>query len=194
MHTQDQYTEAFIKLMPRGRLFDLDPGSNFYDLIFALMVLFEDFDGRIDAFINEMYPDTASEMLPEWLRDYGIPDECTQPDETTAELRLDLLTKYTALGGQSRAYFIALAATLGYTITITEFYPFRTNINYANDILAGEGWQWIWQVNTPVRNNVYFRTNISTASEPLIDFGNERLECVLNKYKPAHTKVIFNYF
>lgn len=201
MVTKEQYAIAFKQLMPLGMLFDLQDTSTFHLLILAICANYEAFDAYCDNFINEIYPTTTLELLTDWETEYGLPDECSQPDDTIDDRRHLLLAKYNALGGQTPAYYIELAAYLGYTITITEyanFAPFRTNINRANDVLYGESWQWVWQVNCDlsdfVNDIVYFRTNVNTTNTPLIQWGADRLMCFIEKYKPAHTYVIFNFY
>lgn len=194
MITREQYAQAFIQLMPLGLLFSTDEESVTYKLILAICANYEIFDLFTDNFMREVYPDTTYELLTDWETEFGLPDECSQADDTIETRRKLLLAKYNALGGQTAAYYIMLAAYLGYTITITEFDQFRTNINRINDVLYGEDWQWVWQVNCAQDTGVYFQTNLSTTNEPLIDYGDDRLICFMEKYKPAHTEVIFNFF
>jgi hypothetical protein len=49
------------------------------------------------------------------------------------ERRAALLTRITMMGGQSREFFIALAAAIGYTIWITEYRPFMVGIDRVGD-------------------------------------------------------------
>lgn len=193
MHSVEEYTKVFLDLLPPGDFFDTDSESEFYKLANALCQTFVDIDQSIDKLISESYPDTTIELLPEWEKNYGLPDLCTDYNENIQERQFDLTAKYAAKGGQTPAYFIQLAKLLGYDITITEYTPFRANVNHANDVLYGEDWQWIWQVNYNGSNPVYFRSNVSMTNSPLISYGNNRLVCFINKYKPAHTKVIFNF-
>lgn len=193
MHSLNEYTKVFLDLLPPGDFFETDPEAAFYKLAEAISQTFVEIDQSIDDLVSESYPDTTVDLLPEWEKNYGLPDACTNYNESIQERQKDLVAKYAAKGGQSVAYFIMLAEFLGYTITITEFLPFRTNVNHTNDILYGEEWMWIWQVNYSGSNPIYFRTNVSTTNERLIVYGNDRLVCFFNKYKPAHTKVIFNF-
>ena len=100
--------------------------------------------------------------------------------------------KFTARGGQSMAYFTAIAETLGYTITITEFAPFRAGINRAGDPVYGAGWAYVWQIiaTAPI---IYFRAGQSTAGEPLRSWGSRLFECTMDEIKPAHTVLLFGY-
>ena len=55
-------------------------------------------------------------------------------------------------GGQSRQYYIDVAWAVGFTITITEFEPFRVGSGRAGDYLAGEEWLFYWRVTSWEQN------------------------------------------
>ena len=59
--------------------------------------------------------------------------------------------------------------------------------------MTNDGWQFVWQVNAPEASIVEFDAGRSSAGEPLRSWGNELLECVINRLKPAHTYVLFAY-
>lgn len=193
IRTKEQYAQAFKQLLPRGRLLDYDDGFTVAEFALAMGQIFEDLDDRFEDFIVELYPTTTLELLPDWEREYGLPDDCSKAGDPVEIRRRLLLAKYNALGGQTRAYFIQLALYLGFEITITEFDVFRTNTNATNDLLLGRDYLWRWQINCAAETKIFFKTNLSTTNEPLIYFGNDRLVCFMNKYKPAHTEIIFNF-
>ena len=103
--------------------------------------------------------------------------------------------KYLAASPKSagKKYFEAVAAELGYQVTITEFFPFRAGASKAGDPAAGDAWAFAWQVNAPETTIWEFKAGHSTAGEPLRTWGNEKLECVIERLKPAHTEVLFAY-
>lgn len=148
---------------------------------------------RAVALVDEADPRTTTELLTDWERVAGLPDACTGPLPTLAQRRAALVARLTSIGGQSRAYFIALAASLGYTVTITEYRQFRTGIGRAGDRSNGEEWLYAWRVGAPQFTVIDFRVGLSAAGEPLRSWGDKLLECVLNRMKPAHTQIIFTY-
>jgi uncharacterized protein YmfQ (DUF2313 family) len=121
----------------------------------------------------------------------GLPDPCAGQAQTLAERRQRLVSKLAARGGQSRAYFIGVAAQLGYTVTIEEFRQF-TCTSRCNEALNPPPWQYAWRVRAPA-NTVRVMTCQSGCDEPLASWGNQILECVIGRLKPAHTSVIFAY-
>jgi uncharacterized protein YmfQ (DUF2313 family) len=141
---------------------------------------------------NAITPFNAGVFLSDWERVVGI----TQIGDKTYQERVSqVLAKLAETGGLSRSYFIQLAASLGYTITIDEPQPFRAGINRAGDTIYIEEIIFCWLVNVLSSSvNVYqFRAGRSAASERLLSFGDNRLESLLNELKPAHTFVSFAY-
>lgn len=186
----EHYLTQLRALLPPGIAWPRDDG----DLGRTLAALAEEL-ARVDArawdLVDEADPRTTVELLPEWERAFGLPDPCVDQPDTYGE-RIDaLVEKVTRIGGQSPAYYIAVAARLGYTVTITEFDPF-TFASTFDELLYGQDWQFAWQVNAP-EETVRFFEFTSGFDEPLADWGNGPLECVINRLKPAHTYVLFAY-
>lgn len=192
MNSED-YKRQLVKLLPRGLAWYFEDENNVPKMLHAWADEFEVLDGAAESFLEEFYPDTTTQFLPDWERVSGLPDECSGLAATIALRRKDLISRLTSVGGQTPQYFIDLAAELGYTITITEFNPFRASISAAGDACYSEEWQNVWQVNAALDTIEYFRAGVNAAGDPLATWGNERLECLINKLKPAHTHVIFSY-
>lgn len=191
--TADQYLTMVQALLPPGAAWPRDADAVITGVLRAMAAELARLDQRADDLVGEADPRTTSELLTDWERVAGLPDLFSGDLNTVQERRDALVTKLTNVGGQSRAFFIALAARLGYTITITEFQPFRVGFNAAGDRLNGGPWSFTWQVNAPETTIREFRVGRSVAGEPLRSWGNELLESAINAYKPAHTYVIFAY-
>ena len=138
-------------------------------------------------------PHSTLELLPDFETDYGLPDPCTPLNPTVGQRRAALLAKMRAKGGQSAAYFIAVAEQLGYTITVQRFYPFRVGQGRVGDPLYGQGWIFAWRVHAPETTIRPFRVGQSAVGEPLRSWGNAELECVIRRIAPAETIVQFAY-
>ncbi|MCO6512851.1 MAG: YmfQ family protein [Snodgrassella sp.] len=108
---------------------------------------------------------------------------------------LAVITKINETGGLSIPYFMQMAASIGYDITITEPQPFRAGVNRAGDKLAREDIMWVWWVN--IRNAdsraTRFRAGMSTAGDRLTAYGDVIIESVLKELKPAFTDIRFTY-
>ncbi len=150
---------------------------------------------RADNLIDESDPRTTLEMLEDWERVAGLPDLCAGIPETLQERHLSLVQKITARGGQSRAYFMSVAQSLGYEVKIDEYKPFISGISRCGDILnGGHDVRYYWRVSVVEPRVTWFRTGLSRCGEKLMSIRRaEDLECILNRLKPAHTNLIFAY-
>ncbi len=127
----------------------------------------------------ETVPSLTEELIGFWETDYGLPDCCTPLGSTLQQRRNTLLAKIAQIGGQSPGYYIAVAAALGFSVTITEG-------------LVGS---FEWTVNVPLAiTPQFFRAGVGQAGTRLEYWsGNDELECVLNQIKPAHSVLNFAY-
>jgi len=192
--TAAQYREQLKALLPPGRAISRDGGAQIEKLLDAMAEELARLDLRGEDMTFEANPLSTNELLPDWERVAGLPDTCGgAQSETLQGRRADLVAKLASVGGQTPAYFIQVAAKLGYTITITEFNPFRAGWSQAGDALTNGLWALTWQVNAAEHTITNFRAGQSQAGEPLRTWGNERLECVMSDLKPAHTQVLFAY-
>jgi uncharacterized protein YmfQ (DUF2313 family) len=152
-------------------------------------------DTRIWALIEEVDPRTASELLSDWERVLGLPDECMASIPLSInERRLIAWQRLTELGGQSRAYFIDLAARFGEPgVTISEFRQMTCNDD-CNDALYSLADAFTWRVNFPhPAENVRLMNCNDDCNDALQMFTPALAECPITERKPAHTSVIFSY-
>lgn len=189
-----EYKEQMQALLPPGLLWDSlrAPGSLADELLAALAEEFARIDGRAADVLDEADPRTTIELLEEWETWAGLPDICTGTLDTLQERRAALLQHLTSVGGQSRAYFIEVAARLGYTVTITE-YSARQYGDPLGESYGDWEWNFVWQVNAPATTIINRQHGVSGMGEPYRTWGNTRMECAISKLKPAHTHVIFSY-
>jgi len=193
-YSGDEYRNQLQQLLPPGYAIPATEGTDAYLLLDGIAQELARLDGRAETLISEANPATTNEMLPDWERVAGLPDECSSgEDSTVEERRRALLAKLTATGGQSAAYFIEVAKALGYDVTIEEFHPFRVGMSQVGDPLTNGPWQFTWRVNAPADTVSTFKVGLSVVGDPLATWGNDMLECFLNKIKPAHTILLFGY-
>lgn len=193
--TETDYLRQMQALLPPGPAWPKDDDALLTRMLGALAAELSRVDGRVQKLVDEDDPRMAAELLLDWERVAGLPDACVAlsgQTQSIAQRRAALVARLTMLGGQSKAYFIALAASLGYTVTITEFRPFRAGQSRSGDPVA-TNWQFAWQVNAPLNTVTPFRAGNAVAGDPINSWGNKLLECVLSRFKPAHTTVVFAY-
>lgn len=190
----NEYLEQLKLLLPPGKALPRETGTSLDTLLDGIAQELARLDARGEDLIGEANPSSTSELLTDWERTAGLPDNCSGTlDSTVQGRRQSLLAKLTSTGGQSKQYFIDVAAALGYEVTISEFRPFRAGLSHAGDDLTNGDWIYTWRVNAPETTTVSFRAGQSSAGEALRIWGNETLECKINKLKPAHTIALFAY-
>lgn len=192
--TETDYLRQLQALLPPGPAWPKDDDATLTRLLGALAAELARVDGRAQQLVEEADPRTVAELFADWERVAGLPDTCAQAfgvDQTMAQRRTALVGRLTPLGGQSPAYFIGLAAALGYAITITEFRAHCVNDDVEQP-LYDSAWNFAWQVNAAL-NTVTAITVDSTVEDPLSAWGNALLECVMKRLKPAQTTVLFSY-
>lgn len=156
-------------------------------------------DARGVDLIEEMDPRTTQELLGDWERMTGLPDGCTGAPDSTSERQAALHQKLTSTGGQSRAYFIEVAAKLGYSIEIEEHRPCA--IGMPCDVpVYGPDWAFAWTVHVLPPEGWYdssMAIAVAKIGDPvgirLRGWGSLDLECVIGRSRPAHTIVLFTY-
>ena len=195
---QNQPADAILgavqTLPPPGRAFPRDAGT----LMAAVFTPPSDALQNVRAAAlqlanTETDPSQTTLLLTEFEADWGLPDPCSVASASTDQRRASLLAKMASQGGQSRAYYIAVAALLGFAVTITEFKTFDLGVSSWGDPLAGPGWQFVWQVNAPTITVSYFELGESSWGDAFWTVGNTELECRIRAIAPAHTLVIFSY-
>jgi len=210
--TGDDYAEVMAGDLPTGPAWPRDPETTLMQVVHGLAQLWGDVDGRFDDLLTrESDPRATLEMLPDWERAFGLPDPCIAEGQTLVDRHHALLNKMTTEGGQSRAFFIGVAAVLGYTVKITEYSPYMAGISRAGDTrpLAPNDptdidyrWQtgrpeirfW-WRVHILGSKTRWFRAGSGQAGvDPMVRIGLATdLQCLFHRWKPAHTDIAFDY-
>src|SRR5215831_12979734 len=215
----DDYAQQFLTLLPQGQAWPRDQDSTLVRTCDGLAQYWGQLDDptginrgvdarAADLLEIESDPGQTLELLTDWERNWGLPDKCVAEPLTIGERHVALVNKMRMMGAQSRQFFIDLAASIGYTITITEYSPFMTGISRCGDTTAfnpdeptKNRWmlgppenRFYWTVHVQTLKFVYFRTGGSQCGDRLMSIGLATdLECLLRRYKPAHTEIIFDY-
>lgn len=170
------YKKALIDLSPSGNCWPTSDDSNWVKLLDALAQEFARVDGRAVDLYNEGFPDTSDELLANWERIVGLPDQFSDPDASLDERRAAVLFKLRARGGQTVEYYEGLLETLGYRVQIIDATPFRAGISHADDFLFDATWV-----------NIFLVIVENPVSDP------DNLEARITSLKPAHSKSVFLY-
>jgi uncharacterized protein YmfQ (DUF2313 family) len=232
----EDYAEAMQALLPQGQAWPRHNDSALMKVVRGLTRIWGDFEVRASALLEiESDPRATMELLPDWERNWGLPDPCYSEPQTIGERQRALVMRMTMEGAQSREFFIGVAASIGYTITISEYRVWVVGIDRCGDnrvygdgsdpqlnewnqplhdmrggtLEEGELSEWpnygigpatnrfYWTVHVDGAKLVWFRVGAGggqTGIDPHLRIGlADDLECLLNRWKPAHTIIIFDY-
>ncbi|MCW5760106.1 MAG: DUF2313 domain-containing protein [Phenylobacterium sp.] len=193
LYSREDYRDALLSLLPRGRVWSKDEGSTQYRLMSGLAPTFERLDARAQFLLFDAFPANSVELLEEWERTLGLPDPCEGEGQSIEQRRAQVVVKMFEGGGQSVPYYLRVLDRLGYTnATINEFAPFRADCDVADTPLYGEDWAHVWEIRLPDFRIFHFEADVSTAGDFLESYGDEAVFCLIAAIQPAHTFVIFS--
>eukprot|EP01037_Dinobryon_pediforme_P018401 gene18401-18670_t len=178
------YQRAWSDLLPTGPAWPRDADAKQTLLLGAWAKLWGDVvDARAaDLLERESDPRLTQEMLSDWERNFGLPDECSVETLTTSDRINALISKMTIEGGQSIPFFQSVAA------------------NRCGDASWSVGppeMRFYWRVFVLGTRQTWFRAGAGGGQcgiDPMvrISFATD-LECIFRRWKPAHTEVDFDY-
>ncbi len=111
----EAYARQLKQLLPRGLLWKLEPDSWLSKLLLAIADELARSDARGEDLVDEWDPRSALETLTDWERVLGITPAL---GATTIQRQTAITAAVVARGGSTPAYFISLAASLGFVATI----------------------------------------------------------------------------
>lgn len=174
---KDDYRQAHAQFLPSGLVWPRHQSSVWMKLFSAFSRTYAGIHSTLTLLADELDPRKTAAMLDEWERFAGLPDECTLVAGTEAERRIALVAKLTSTGGSTAPYFVEVAETMGYAGAAVEEFPVsRFGRARFGARFHDRRWRRVWQVNLPASGTL-----------------NAVLECRIQKIKPAHTKVYFQY-
>jgi uncharacterized protein YmfQ (DUF2313 family) len=129
------YRDAFLELLPQGQAWPKHSlESTLWQSCDGLCNYWGYVDGRAaDLLERESDPRQTVELLPDWERNWGLPDPCYTAPQSIDERQKALVARMTLYGSQSRQFYIDFVKFLGYDITITEYRPFMVGIDRCGD-------------------------------------------------------------
>lgn len=189
------YDEALTKLLPPGPAWDRLTGSPGSAVLTAGANALSRIDALAMRLLEEADPRTCIDTFSDWLRVYGLPDECMEglKDLSDDRLRQALLLLIRRCG-LTEAFYTQLGAIFDIDIDVGSYDPFTTR-SRVDERLFGPQWghAYVLVVRTNLETEkVLFRTT-SRANERLASWGISFIECLVRKNSPAHAEVVFEY-
>lgn len=191
--TASEYLKLLQSLLPKGSLWNRTEDSVLTQTLQAEADELARIEDRAEVLFSERDTRYTTELLQEFEVEYGLPDECSEAGATISERRSDVRARFLAVGQQYKQYFIDLAAALGYEVEIDEHSPFWAGIGHAGMGIGPQANIFYWTVRYFYQGNViYFEAGSSAAGDQLAKrVVLESLQCLINRYKPGHTVVLF---
>lgn len=195
---REKYSNLLRKLFPRGKAWENvnEKESTIYKILDSIATEFCRIDDRAKELIKEVDPTSTFELLEDWERLLGLPDSC-DPDEdkTLEERRRRVLQVLTTRGGQNEQFYKELAANFGFDVDVisAEDQPPFVAGSTAGKRLTNGPWRYAFVIKAPAEFLIRFRAGQGTAGQPLVKIGNDTLQCLMEKHKPAHTIVLFSF-
>jgi uncharacterized protein YmfQ (DUF2313 family) len=188
---RDDYIAQLAALLPPGPALSREADGVLMRLLGMQAGELARVEARAGALLVEADPRATEEMLPDWERVAGLPDPCLGASPTIAQRRARLVQQLTATRGQSRAFFIGVAASLGLAATVTEFRELICEMDCEQPV-HDTPWVHAWRLNLPT-SAVTEQTCEDSTETPLAVWGDTTIECVIRALAPAHTTVLFAY-
>lgn len=190
--TDEDFLGGLQELLPTGPVWPRDSDATQTQALLPLVQGYTRNSQHAADLLADAFPIAPVELLPEWEETLGLPDPCAGDEPTLQARQQQVAARFIASGGQSVAYYIAVAKALGYDITITQYTPARFGQPLGNP-LAGPDWAFAWLVTAPGFTIKYFTLGRDTLGEPFSSWTNTILQCELQRIAPAHTILIFDY-
>lgn len=190
--TVEDYRSQILSVLPPGPAWSRESDSVLVQMLHGFADSLTRLHNRALELVQESDPRTTQELLLDFERVAGLPEEGVDQPSIDTDRRDALVEKLTRVGRQDCAYFIEVAKKLGYTIAIREFKPFTVGSS-SGDEIYGDEWQFVWEVQSPQETITFELVSGASSGDPLRSWGNSLLEQVLNKLKPAHTTILFTY-
>lgn len=143
---------------------------------------------RDDVLAAEFFANSTYSLLEAWERNYA-----TAPffDDPLVIRQNRVVQKMSELGRLDLAYFVHIAAALGYVVTLEELHPFMPGWSGAGDELGDDGSDWCWRCFYTDGEAYAFRAGGSFAGENLSYSYSDLMRQIFNALKPADTFVEF---
>lgn len=189
---EHNYREVSLKLIPTGLAWRKATEGTLGKLLGGLANTWAKIDADGEKALSEMNPQWAETMLPEWENLLGLP-ECGLTGQTLKERQDAAGTKWHFKGSLNYKFYEAwMLKGYGYKIKIVERFPHHCLRGCDYPLWD---YEYKWRVDVYVEETSPYRYfNVQDKANDPLRFGQTSiLECLLNKYKPAHIHFIFHY-
>jgi len=193
-NTVDVNAQILADMLPGGRLFDAKNinGSNFRKMLEALAQELTRIQIKIYEISTEDDLETTTNLIEQWEKALGIPDECFSNTVSIDQRRKQIVAKFAKMNVQTEDDFISLAKYFGYNITISYgdvhgTFPITFPWVFALDGRAARHTMIIRFVDINKPGSTFPWIFPVVWGEPNI------IICLFEHLKPANVKIVWQY-
>lgn len=195
IRTASDYYAQLRALLPPGPAWDKELNPEVDQLLQAAAQELAREDLRAADLLEESFPETVRELVPDWERVMRLPDPCLGDSPKFEDRQLAVRRRLVEIGGQSPAYFVELAISHGYPeARVIEHRAPRFGRSRFGAAHFGT-WvaQFMWTLETGPRRRLGRRFGVSYFGEQFGGNPSGALECVLRRSAPAHAVEFIKY-
>lgn len=195
IRTASDYYAQLRALLPPGPAWDKELNPEVDKLLQAAAQELAREDLRAADLLEESFPETVRELIPDWERVMQLPDPCLGDSPKFEDRQLAVRRRLVEVGGQSPAYFVELAISHGYPeARVIEHRAPRFGRSRFGAAHFGT-WvaQFMWTLETGPRRRLGRRFGVSYFGEQFGGNPSGALECVLRRSAPAHAVEFIKY-
>ena len=203
----DDYIPTFVDYLPMGPAWpSWDAESIYMKFVEGSAQIWGEVDGRADdLLVRESDPRATMELLRDWERNFGLPDDCVAEPLTFGDRQRFLVHRMTMEGGQSRQFFLDVADYYKIKISVIEHSPFMVGVSRIGDTTGyTDSGKPRWEIG---RTNLRFYWTIGVGKPRLTWFrvgggGGQvgvdhhleigiltDIQCLFERLKPAHVEL-----
>ncbi|GGU54005.1 phage tail protein [Pseudomonas laurentiana] len=195
IRTASDYYAQLRALLPPGPAWDKELNPEVDQLLRTAAQELAREDLRAADLLEESFPETVRELVPDWERVMRLPDPCLGDSPKFEDRQLAVRRRLVEVGGQSPAYFVELAISHGYPeARVIEHRAPRFGRSRFGAAHFGT-WvaQFMWTLETWPRRRLGRRFGVSYFGEQFGGNPSGALECVLRRSAPAHAVEFIKY-
>jgi|SRR5471032_798203 len=180
LYSASDYLSAIQALMPRGRVWPRDVGTVQAGVLAGLANSYAVQNARANYLLVDAFPQTTSELLPEWEATLGLPSLAAGPAPSVLARQTLVVARFVGAGGTSIACYSRYAGLLGYQPTISGSAPFRCGQSSAGKSLGGVEQMFALNITIP-----------HGASSPFGTYGPAVLQSEFQRIAPPYSVLNF---
>lgn len=170
-YTREQYTQQIAAMLPPGKAFNRQEGSNLWNMLYSYAGQIKQVDDTGINLTSDWFPSTTTNFLEEWQNSLGLPDKCVSNSSSLTDQRNQVVMRLSIRGDCTIAFVQSVCDSMGYEVEIKEWGQIICGVQACGTASCGtadrkyEGWLTI---------------NILNGLSPAL------LYCELNQYTPPY--------